>query len=109
MCNHVSLLDMYLLFVEIQPSFVAKDAVQNLPIIGVIAKTLNCIFASHARGSGTASKGASQIILSREKSSKSNSSFLCTEMILILLSKFNQKNILRFLFFLRALPQMENI
>jgi len=58
-CNHVSWLDILVLLSEACPAFIAKASVQRLPLIGVIARTLDCVFAERENGrAGAAGAGA---------------------------------------------------
>lgn len=46
--NHVSIFDIFVFIVQLFPTFVAKAAVLNLPVIGNYAKSLNCLFVNRS-------------------------------------------------------------
>lgn len=42
--NHVSFVDIFFYFSQMNSSFISKKEVESYPIIGLIAKSLQCIF-----------------------------------------------------------------
>lgn len=48
--NHVSYLDVLVLFSQFAPCFVAKGAMARVPVAGYMAKCMGCIFVYRSRG-----------------------------------------------------------
>lgn len=63
--NHVSTLDILLLFTDVAPSFVAKASLQRMPFIGRIATTLGCVFVERERSRAEGDTGAARSVRER--------------------------------------------
>ena len=46
-CNHTAFIDIFLFFCQERPvSFISNQAVQHYPLVGIIAKTIQCVFVN---------------------------------------------------------------
>jgi 1-acyl-sn-glycerol-3-phosphate acyltransferase len=46
-CNHTAFIDIFLFFCQERPvSFISNQAVQNYPLVGIIAKVIQCVFVN---------------------------------------------------------------
>jgi 1-acyl-sn-glycerol-3-phosphate acyltransferase len=46
-CNHTAFIDIFLFFCQERPvSFISNQAVQDYPLVGIIAKTIQCVFVN---------------------------------------------------------------
>lgn len=55
-CNHTSMLDILLLMSICMPSFVSKEAVSRVPVIGRIATGMQCLYVNRATRGGVSAK-----------------------------------------------------
>lgn len=57
--NHMSYLDILLHMARSFPSFVARDGTQNIPMIGVVAQAMNCIYVNREKRAAAQPPGSS--------------------------------------------------